>query len=229
MKSFYGKYLGNAFGIMSSTLEAMYLLLIFFAGVNTMLIPQMFVMGNTVNFQLITLASQILHILSVAFLFLFYVKYFRKEYEEKVVKTVAIVFALITVVLSVFSYDMENLFFLTTVNGVLLEAFLFTVTIIDFYYVDDRNNPLLKVARIIMSISVIAALMLIFAAMTYYELTAAIMNLLIGKSLSVRKNYAISFIIYALSCIMQIAQFALLYVSQRLKTKYENAVVKFTN
>lgn len=229
MKSFYSKYLGNAFGIMSSTLEAMYLLLIFFAGVNTMLIPQMFVVGNVANFQLITLASQILHILSVAFLFLFYAKYFRKENEDKVIKTISIVFMLITVVLSVFSYDMENLFFLTTVNGVLLEAFLFAVAISNFYYVDDRNNPLLKVACIIMSISVIAALMLIFAAMTYYELTAAIMRVLLEKFLSVRKNYAISFIIYALSCFLQIAQFILMYVSQRLKTKNENAAVKFVN
>ena len=222
MKSFYGKYIANAFGILSSTSSVLYLLLIFFGGVNTLLIPPMFLIGNKANAPLISLTSQIMHILSVAFLFLFYSKYFSKDNTDKLKKTIAIVFSSITVVFTIFSYDIEHLFLLTSLNGVLLSVFMFIVCLGDFYYVSERNSPLIKISRIIMSLSVFVALLFIFSASTYYELTAAIMRVALGKFLSVRKNYALSFLFYSLGCILQIAEFAFLYVAENhLEKQYK--------
>lgn len=217
MKNFYGKYIANACGIAASVFDAMYLLLIFFAGVNTLLIPSFFLSGNIVNYSLITLVSKVLHILSVAFLVLFYVKYFSKDNEDKTLKTLAVVFSLITVGLTVFSYNIEALFLLTTINGILAAALMFVVCISQFYYIADRNNPLLKVSRVMMTMSVISVLLFVLSATTYYEITAAVLFEALGKMLSVRKNYALSFILYALSCFLQAVEFGVLYVAEKME------------
>ena len=214
MDNLYNKYLGNIFGILSSVSAALYLLLIFFAGVNTMLIPSSFLNGNTVNFQMISSSSQILHIISSVFLLLFYVKYFFKSNSDKILKFLSIIFSVLAVAMTAFSSNIENLFLMVAINGILLSVFLFILCIANFYFVHNGNTPLIKLARMIMLLSALVALILVFSACTYYEITIALARETLGKILSVRKSAAISFIFYIFACILQIVQFALLYKAE---------------
>ena len=219
MRAFYDKYISTTFGVLSSLCVLTYLLLIFFAGVNPKFLPDFFLSGNMADIDVLSSTSQVLHVLSSVFLFLFYIKYFSLRNADKFTRRLAIIFSAAALLLSVFAYNIDALFFLIALNGILIAAFTFKTCIVNFYFADGNGAKLVNILRAMMLLALISVFLLIFAAVTYYDITIAVASTALGRMLSTRKIYAIGFMCYIFCYFVQIVQFLLLRESDILMEK----------
>ncbi len=219
MKAFYDKYIANVFGILSSACVIFYIFIIFFAGISPHMLFSWLLNGRNVNGETVTTTCYIAHILSAAFLFLFYLKYFSAANSDRVIKILSIIFSTAAVVLSVFSYNLDNLPLLITANGILLAAFMFIRCIACYYYEESPSHPLIKLSRIIMAISVVLVFVYIFCAATINDITSSVISAALGTEVGRGKLYAISYMSYIIAGVFQIAQFIMMYVADRMLFK----------
>lgn len=215
------------FGMASSVFALTYSALLFFIGTRASFVPLIFFESS--DFRNLFIA--ITHTISVVFAVTYFLSFFNRRYNSKVVSmaTYNIILFLLGIVLVFRCYyinDVEALIFIMTINGILMTIFLWLLSVLKYDIHDPVTSKASLLALWMRIFSVSGLLAFIFAVLTYYRYTTMFLGYIFNMRFAPVMIDAISVFLFVIGDVLLLIAFLLTFFCEirlkRLLKKYKD-------